>query len=181
MSVFLLLFSNDAALTRRDFKITFHGCWPCAEMGNQGLQHGSLDFSDYWFPSPVRQGDRSAGFRHGGHSLNPPFWLARSITVGQTPTDWRLTETPELFFACVLFFSAFLVTSSHTSVFLSLSHLRVALKYVPLLECRTTWAFKRSLLKKQRNIRGEMRRKKKKKPQKRRRREKSWSTEGEKK
>lgn len=47
MSVFLLLFSNDAALTRRDFKITFHGCWPCAEMGNQGLQHGSLDFSDY--------------------------------------------------------------------------------------------------------------------------------------
>lgn len=86
---------------------------------NQGLQRGSLDFSDYWFPSPVRQGDRSVGFRHGGHSLHPPFWLARCLTVGQTLTDWRLTDQPELFsFSVLLFILAFLITCSRTSVLL---------------------------------------------------------------
>ena len=39
---------------------------------NPGLQCGSLDFSHYWFPSPVRQENRSVGFRHGGPPSQAP-------------------------------------------------------------------------------------------------------------
>lgn len=118
---------------------------------NQALQRGLLDSSDYWFPSPVRQEDRSVGFRHGGHSLNPPSQLPHCITVGQTPADW-LTDTPELFLVSLfLFILVFLISLELLPFWVILDFATVL-----LLECRTACVFKRSLSKQQRNIMGEM-------------------------
>ena len=67
---------------------------------NQGLQHGSLDFSDYRFPSPVRQGDRSVGFRHGGHFSKHSLLACRLAK----PSVRKISDAPQLFFHCAPFF-----------------------------------------------------------------------------
>lgn len=100
----------------------------------------------------MRQEDRSVRFRHGGKSFNSPSQLPHCITVGQTPENWRLTDTPELFSVSLFFFIlVFLITWEHLPFWVILDFTSVL-----LLECRTAWVFKRSLFKQQSNIMGEM-------------------------
>lgn len=96
------------------FKMTFHGCWPCGEMGKSTSATWLAGFSDYWFPSPVRLWDRSVGFGHGGHILNSPSEKADHVTVDRTSLDRRLTDVPELLFSVLFFISP---KSSSTNFF----------------------------------------------------------------
>lgn len=97
-------------------------CW---NGKNQVLLRGSLDFSDYWFPSPVRHGDRSVGFRHGAHSLNSPSWLARCIRVGQLLLTEglliHLNFSPSM---CSFYLSVYHYLFLYFSASFILSHLR---------------------------------------------------------
>lgn len=101
----------------------------------EGENRGLLDFAHYWFPSPARQGDRSVGFRNGGHSLSPPGEHAASQSANLVLIEDLLTHLN--FSSCAL--CSFCRCVSHH---LLPSWVIPDFAKVALLRRRAAWVFK---------------------------------------